>query len=150
MPATLDISDDVLQQIDKELAKLSIIQRSPVLKRGLRAAGAIVKKRYRDLIPPPGYAGDKPGLKPLRQTVSDKFIEYPSGRLVEVVGAAYPAGAHAHLLEEGHEKVLWGRHVGGSVRAFHYLQQAVAGTQSAQDAAILKVMREATAEARAG
>lgn len=148
MPAYLTISDDVLGQVDSELAKLSVLHRQPALRSGLRDAGRIVEKRYRELVPPPGYPGDKPGLKPLRDTITTRVAEYPSGVLVGVVGAQYPAGAHAHLLEEGFDLVRGGKkktggRVVGHVEGRHYLQQAVDSTKSLHDNAVIEGVRNA-------
>ena len=148
MAVTLQINDALFNQIDKELASIGVFHRMPALKAGLKAAGEIVEDRYRGNIPMPGYPGDKPGLKPLRDTLQTKVKEYGLGRVVAIVGAAYPAGAHAHLLEEGHEKVLWGRRTGGKVQAFHLLQKAVDATKMAVDDAVMHGIRAAIAEAK--
>jgi hypothetical protein len=64
----------------------------------LAAASKVVVKRARELVPKPGYAGDKPGLKPLRETIGHTVKTY--GQIfVAIIGPQRPAGAHGHLVE---------------------------------------------------
>jgi ABC-type glutathione transport system ATPase component len=52
--------------------------------------------------------GEQP--KPLADTIASELRLYKNGELaMAVVGAQYPAGAHAHLVERGHKMILWGR-----------------------------------------
>jgi hypothetical protein len=72
------------QQTQKELEKLL----KPVL--------STAKK----LVPKPGYPGDKPQYKPLRDTlkVASRTMR-PGSTWYGMVGPQYPAGAHGHLVE---------------------------------------------------
>lgn len=153
MAVALEINEALFTQIDKELAGIGVVHRTKALKAGIQRAANLVKARYRDYIPLPGYQGDKPGLKPLRNTIKIKVKEFTQGGGVyAIVGAEYPAGAHSHLLEEGHKQVVSrgpnkGRHV-GFVRGRHPLQRAVDATATDRDAAIINGIREAIEEAK--
>src|SRR6185503_1924540 len=59
-------------------------------------------------LPKPGYPGDKPELKPLRDATAVKVKEYPNGTIVALVGYEWGAGSHGHNVEEGHAIVTGG------------------------------------------
>jgi hypothetical protein len=86
MQVSLQLNPDIIAQVDKELAGLGMLSRMPAIKKGLRNAGNVVRKRVQETLPKPGYPGDKPGLKPLRDTVATKVKEYPTGAVVAIVG----------------------------------------------------------------
>jgi len=62
--------------------------------------------------PAPGYPGDKPGVKALRDTIGYVLRDYRAadGGIVYYVGVGplYPEGAHGHLVEFGHRQVTGG------------------------------------------
>jgi hypothetical protein len=166
---TLRINEDILKSIDSQLSRLSIAQRSDVIKRGLRAAGNVVRHRVRELLPKPGYPGDKPGLKPLRDSISVVVKEYSSGKIVAIVGENYGAAAHLHLVEEGHDIVTGGTspkpgkgrktarksatgargqgQIAGRVEGRFYLKQSAEATTERQRAAIELTVAQAIQEA---
>lgn len=120
------------------LDKIEAHARGQAMTRVLRAAGEVVKREARVIVPKPGYPGDKPGLKPLRDTVSIRVKNYQGGFYkVLLVGYTYPAGAHGHLVESGHAKVLWGKRTEGFVEGKQYFQMAVDRTQDAVNQAII-------------
>jgi hypothetical protein len=98
------ISPESVREADRLLLAIEEHARGAAIGRVLRAAGEAVKKAVQDVLPKPGYPGDKPDLKPLRDTVSVKVKNYQGGFYkVLIVGYALPAGAHGHLVEFGHE-----------------------------------------------
>lgn len=143
------------EAVDKQLGKLPLEVRHVAMPRALRAASSVVVKRAKELVPQPGYPGDKPGLKALRDTIG--YVVKIYGQIsVAVIGPQRPAGAHGHLVEGGttpHEirpkkkKVLakdvasdediFGRlvkHPGA--KATPFLKPAAQDTQQAQQQAI--------------
>tara|TARA_Y100000310_G_scaffold246825_1_gene252228 strand:- start:3944 stop:4456 length:513 start_codon:yes stop_codon:yes gene_type:complete len=156
MPSyALEIDFSQMEVIRKEMEKITFFDKSPRLRAGLKDAAEIVKKRLRGKITKPGYPGDKKGKKPLKQTVRSRMMrETPT----ILVGYAYPAGAHGHLLEEGHRQLPhkggttptkstpgstvpgkrdhYGAAFGFWVDGRHWLKDAGAETQGAQFAAI--------------
>lgn len=145
---TLKISKEEFERIDKQLAGLPMLSRMPAIKKGLRARGKVVEKRLKQTLPPPGYPGDKPGLKPLRDTTATKVKEYPRGAVVAIVGFESGAGSHGHFVEEGHRMVTRSGKTVGFVPGGHYLAHAVAATESEQSSAMESVIAEAIAEAK--
>ena len=131
MASIVTIDDSLLKAIDDDLARIQVFERGAALKKAMGSAAEIVRKRTLGKLPRPGYPGDKPGLKPLRQTLRKKVIQYPSGKTVALVGYAYPAGAHGHLLEEGHAQAG-----GARIEGRHHLANADSETRQAQRAAL--------------
>lgn len=81
--------------LGKQLERLSLQARAT--RDFLRKALQPVARDARKLIPKPGYPGDKPEFKPLRNTIRVAVRDY--GRTwYGAVGPAYPAGAHGHLV----------------------------------------------------
>lgn len=112
MGATLEITgyDELLKMLDRiDTALTGKIKREMV-----KAAGAVVAKRARDLVPV-GDPADKPDLKALRDTIAIEVRDYGL-RSLAVVGPALPAGAHAHNVEYGHRIVVGRRARGRKLR----------------------------------
>lgn len=164
MTATIDISAS--KELEAELLRLEAAARSPALIRGLRAGGAVVAKRLRQILPKPGYPGDKPGFKPLRDTVKAQVKEYQQGSVVvAVVGYEWGAGSHGHLVEYGHDIVTGGSSpassaarqsarvsktgrrgkgvISGRVEGRYYLKSASESTRPEQDQAMLAAIQAA-------
>jgi len=92
-------ADMLLKQLDKSL-------RVEGTKDALKAGGEVVVARAKQEVPQPGYPGDDPRKKPLKETITSVVREYhSSGTFVSIVGPAHPAGAHGHLVHEGHD--IW-------------------------------------------
>lgn len=107
--ATVTVSAKQLGDMDHVLKQLSgEWLGNRVLRGAMGAAAKPLVQRAKELCPPPGYKHDKPGLKPLRDTISWVFREYSRAR-VAIVGPLAPAGAHGHLVEFGHRMVVGGR-----------------------------------------
>lgn len=97
------------KEIGEQLERLPIEARGIELEKAVRKGLNRIKKRARELVPPPGYPGDKPGLKPLRDTIGTVLRRYKGGVVIAgVVGPEYPAGAHGHLVEHGHRIAVRG------------------------------------------
>jgi len=124
----MEFDDASMNVLEKQLARLEAMDRDAALNKALRSASTVSAKRLRQILPPPGYPGDKPGLKPLRQTVRVKVKKYD--RLtVAMMGYEWNGGQHGHLVEEGHKKVLWGRETSEKVEGKGYLRRAVNDTR---------------------
>lgn len=107
--ATVMVSQRQLGDMDHVLSQLSgEWLGNRVLRGAMGAAARPLVDRAKELCPKPGYKGDKPGLKPLRDTIGWVFREYTRAR-VAIVGPLAPAGAHGHLVEFGHRMVNGGR-----------------------------------------
>lgn len=125
-----DEANNMLQNIDSVNRLLHVAI-------ALNKAAKIVQKRAKELCSPPGYPGDKPDKKPLRDTIGVVERVYDHA-IVVVVGPQYPAGAHGHLVEFGHEKVLWGVQMPGeTVTAKPFMRPAADETRSAQESEIV-------------
>ena len=85
---------------DELLTRLPLELRGKYLKQGVRGGLAVVRKKARQLVPKAGYPGDKPGLKPLQDTIGVVVRDYGE-TIYGAVGPQYPAGAHGHLVEHG-------------------------------------------------
>lgn len=121
--------------LDGLLARLPIEVRRVSLKKAMRAAASVVVRRAKQPVARPGYPGDKADLKPLRDTIGAVVRDYEE-YVVAVVGPQHPAGAHGHLVEYGHEEVLWGVRTGRRVPPHPFLRPAADGTRAEQQAAM--------------
>jgi len=148
-------------EADRALAKITDPEtRNRAFTGGLRKAGGVVVKRAKELVPKPGYPGDKPGLKPLMDTLGVLVKQYASA-FVAIIGPQRPAGSHGHLVEGGTRQhglragvarkkatgkkaiaadgLIYGqrvRHPGAKSRPF--MRPAAVDTRSQQDAAIIE------------
>jgi hypothetical protein len=128
---------DAYKLIDAIAADL----KGKVMIAALKAGAKLVITAAKANITAPGYPGDKPGLKPLRDTVGAVMREYEN-RTIAVIGSSYPAGAHGHLVEFGHV----GKRKDGStyqVPPYPWLRPAVESTRDAVTAAVLAALRGA-------
>jgi hypothetical protein len=111
---------------------------------------------------PVGDPTHHPENKPLRDTIAVEVRDY-GPRAMAVVGPQYPAGAHGHLVEFGHDIVPRGesRSVGrgrvsgakrkggttqGRARPMPFMRTAFDGTQSQQYAAMERIVSQAIRE----
>ncbi len=174
--AYLQINDDTLNAIDRELEALQGIglgrheTAAKGITRGMRRAGGFVVKGVAERLPLPGYPGDKPELKPLRETLGVVTKQY-GGKFVAVVGYRYPAGAHGHAVEAGHRIAKGGTLISrtrktpprskrtgergmGTVAGFvpgrWDIRDVARDTADQQQAAIIEGVKEAIEEARNG
>lgn len=106
--SSIEISTSELGKADEVLKQLGGgWLGNQALRRAMTATGKIVIREAKARAPKPGYDGDKPGLKPLRDTIGQAFREYTAARVI-VIGPMAPAGAHGHLVEHGHRMVVAG------------------------------------------
>ena len=136
------------------MSDLPLEMRGPAIKAALRKAGQVVARRAKQLVPPPGYPGDKPEFKPLRDTLGVEVKGYESAT-VAIVGPKRPAGAHGHLVEgadsEG-QNIDVRHHSRGQPTGTVLVKQPFVGpaakqTEGAQRTAIEEGIRKATEKA---
>lgn len=150
----LDGYDELLAELNRIDDRLS----KRLTREMVKAAGEIVAARARERCPI-GDPKHKPELKPLRDTIGVEVRDYGE-RALAVVGPEYPAGAHGHLVEFGHDIVGRGQSKSmgrgrvsgakrkggvtqGRARPHPFLRPAFDETQSQQYAAMEAVMRRA-------
>jgi HK97 gp10 family phage protein len=137
MGNSVDVKIEWPDEANNLLQDLPSVDRLLEVKAALKKAAKIVERRAKELCPKPGYPGDKKDKKPLRDTIGTVVRTY-SKAIVVVVGPQHPAGAHGHLVEFGHEKVLWGvRMPGETVAAKPFMRPAADETRSEQESAII-------------
>lgn len=148
----------MLTRIDDRLAKRA---RNDAVKAG----GEVVAVEARVQCPR-GDPTSKPELKALAETIGVEVKDY-GARSLAVVGPQWPAGAHGHLVEYGHDIVARGegkaggpkrakggkKHEGkttGRAKANPFLRRAFDSTSAQQVAAIEGVVKQALTELGAG
>jgi hypothetical protein len=154
----LEIDEAAFKAVDVELSRLEANARGPAINRALRAIGNGIGNRTRAILPKAGYLRhtrpsgmpykDKGELKPLGETPTTKIVEYAGGMIkVAVIGYAWPAGAHGHLVEQGHDLVKGGsKKKGGRVVAHvapaEYMVRVVVETREQQSADLINAVRK--------
>ncbi len=114
--AQLEVDEASWQEADKMLAQLEQTVRGPAIGTAMRQVLQPLKQKTKQILPKPGYPGDKPELKPLRETLGIRTRNYQDNQIkVAILGYQYPAGAHGHLLEGGHDLVKGGSKKSGGV-----------------------------------
>lgn len=112
--AEIKLDTTSMKSAEKILNEIEELVRGPAISRTLRTVGLAVKADVVTALPKPGYPGDKPQFKPLRETMVVRVKSYGRGATkVLVVGYSWPEGAHGQPLEAGHEMWLWGKQVPG-------------------------------------
>ena len=124
---------------DQILGAMPIDVREKVLKSALRKAARVVIKEAKRLVPQ-GDPKHNPGNVSLKDTLKTVRRKYKTAD-AEIVGPEYPQGAHGHLVEFGHEKVLWGLRTGERVKPKPFLRPAADNTEKQQQAAIIQHLR---------
>jgi HK97 gp10 family phage protein len=93
-----------LDRVDDRLTKRAKLE-------AVKAAGEVVAARAKQLCPIGDAKEGRRRLrlrkKPLKLTIAVEVRDYDQ-RALAVVGPEYPAGAHAHLVEYGHDIVIGG------------------------------------------
>lgn len=129
--ASLEVDNASWESADRILGQLEQTVRGPAIGQAMRHVLNKIKQKTKQIVPKPGYPGDKPGLTPLRDTLAVKTKNYQDGTVkVGIVGYTYPEGAHGHLLEGGHDLVKGGSKknggvVVGYVQPYEYMIQVV-------------------------
>lgn len=100
----------------------------------LRSAATVIRQRAAELCPEgdPAHMPEKP---PLATTIDYALRDYGQ-RGLAYVGPVYPQGAHGHLVEFGHQEVLYGVRTGRRVPPHPFLRPAFDETKHAQRAAM--------------
>ena len=133
--------------VDRAFSKIPIEIRGSSLKAGLRKGGNKVKSRAKQLVPPPGYPGDKPELEALKDTISVEIRDYDNA-MVAVTGPKRPAGHHGHLVEHGHMIVTHdGTNTGQAATPHPFLEPAAQQTKHEQRSAIVDGIKAAVRKA---
>ncbi|TWU19561.1 HK97 gp10 family phage protein [Allorhodopirellula heiligendammensis] len=126
----LETNQDAATLVERIEANL----RAGALTKAAKAAGQIVVDDAKPRVTAPGYKGDKAGLPALRDSIVVVVRDYPTITLA-IVGAAWPDGAHGHLVENGHlQKLKDGTTM--HVPPHPWLRPAVDATQAAQQNAV--------------
>ena len=150
----LSIKEAGWKAADQLLAKLEIAVRGKTINDAMRKVGNQITQQTRAILPKPGYPGDKPNMKPLRETLRVKVREFRSGEVkVMVVGYTYSrtprqGGNHGHLLEQGHDIVKGGSkrkggRVVGHVPAHEYMIKVVETTRTQQQTTLITAITSA-------
>jgi hypothetical protein len=138
----MGIEITIQQDKDTEalLARLPIALRTKYLKTGLRKEGDVVKAVAKADYPRSANTGsrdmwseqtraERAGVKALADTLGVEVRDY-GDVFVMIVGPVYPAGALSHLIEFGHELVLYGQPTGTRVPPNPVMRRAVATTET--------------------
>ncbi len=158
MKFEISIDKAAMNKIDAELAAIETNLRGQAISNGLRKIGAEIGQKTKSALPKPGYERrtrpggllykDKDGPKPLGQTVRTKLLKYADGVIqVALIGYEYPAGAHGHLVEMGHDLVKGGSKksggtVIGHVEPAHYMVTVVENSRAHQDSIMIAAARK--------
>lgn len=105
--------------MDRVLSMVAIEMRQKMVKKAVRRASRRIANAMKKKAP---VSGDDKG-KPLKETIGVAMREYGS-KTMAVIGPEYPAGAHGHLVEYGHAKVLFGVPTGGRVPPYPFARPA--------------------------
>lgn len=109
----------------------------------VQAAGEVVATVARALCPRSGGEDDQ---KPLAETIAVEVRDYGE-RALAVIGPQYPAGAHGHLVEDGHEIVTHdGKRTGRRAQPHPFVRPAFDQTQGQQIEAMQGVVNRTLAE----
>lgn len=137
-----------LDEADALLGKVALAMRGPALKTAMRKSLKPGVARAKQLCPKGGpRVGKKAGKKHLADTITSAVRDYGEV-IVGVAGAAYPAGAHAHLVEFGHDVVRDGKVVGRAA-PHPFMRPAVEQTVDEQKRIFGAELQQIAAEATA-
>lgn len=116
--------------MDDLLKRLPVEVRTKAIPSSLRASLRPAANRAKQLAP----RGDKahnPSAPPLYTTIKVVIREYGE-TIMGIMGASWPQGAHAHLVERGHKLVAWGHPTRAFVPGKEFMAPAVDSTQTEQ------------------
>lgn len=122
--------------MDKLLAKLPVEVQHKAIPQAIRAGLAPSAKRAKQLAPR-GDRSHNPAAPPLYTTIKVVIRRYSEVTL-GLMGATWPEGAHAHLVERGHKLVAWGRETTATVPGKEFMAPAVDQTQAEGRRALIK------------
>lgn len=150
----LSIKEAGWKAADQLLARLEIAVRGKTINDAMQKVGNQIKSQTRAILPKPGYPGDRPDMKPLRETLKVKVKDYGGGEVkVMVVGYTYSrtpgqGGNHGHLVEQGHDIVKGGPkkkggRVVGHVPAHEYMVRIAETTKTQQQTILVTAITSA-------
>ncbi len=141
-------------EVDKQLAQLPLEIRGKTLKAAMKQAAKVIADRAKQLVPPPGYPGDKPGLRSLLASIK------PASRSTQntTQGLVRAHGQHSHLVEGAYfkdgnwinidvEHHARGKSSGTILKKTPFIQEAEQQTHGRQRIAITHGVREAVKKA---
>lgn len=134
---------------ERLLEQLPIELRTRGLSAALRAAAVPVRRVARRLAPRQGSEDPRPDRPALVETIKTVIRDYGDRKLA-VTGTSWPAGAHGHLVESGHDVVVSRGSRAGSAplsgdrraEAKAFLAPAVDQTQAEQTAALKSKLQQ--------
>jgi hypothetical protein len=154
----IEFDKTAFNRIDAALAQIETNVRGTAMNRGLRAIGSQVKQQTVAVLPKPGYERftrtnsepyqDKDGPKPLGQAIKTKIVDYAGGLIkVAIIGYEWPAGAHGHIVETGHDMVVGGKkksggRVVGHIEPAEYMVTVVEKGRSSFDSIVISEARK--------
>ena len=151
--ATVKVNEK--KDLGKLLDQVSSKFKKQALDEAATKASNVVIKAARKYVPV-GDPSHEPGKKPLRDTIMHLNRKYYDGeRVVSFVGPGYPAGAHGHLVEDGHKVYRRGpkgesargkklKPFSGSAKVpgKKFMLKAAYTTRGAQDAAVIRTIQK--------
>lgn len=152
------IDDGQFRQAQALLQNMPLKLREKSLVKATKNAGYVVRNRAKQLVPQPGYEGDLPEFKALRDTITTvsrkgrhfagsitgpvyvpgnkRSITFESGQ-----GGQGEGGNHGHLVEFGHIMVLWGKRTSRFVAPRPFLRPAAEETKAQQRSRMVDVLK---------
>lgn len=120
-------AEALMDRLPKEMQGQKMIE-------SMRASGNVVKREAKRRVPV-GDERHNRGKKAFKDTIGVVVRHYSNGVFYMLVGAAYPAGAHSHLVEFGHDVVISrgpnkGRKVGVKAAAKEFMAPAIDSTKT--------------------
>lgn len=140
MSDTVKVSASGGDELETFLSQIDRTLRGTGAKKALRAAGQVVRKSARSKVSKPGYPGDKADKESLYDSIKVVVRDYGE-TFVTVVGPTWPAGAHGHLVEFGHQLVAWGHKTDKRVAPYPFLRPAADQTTGEQQATLVAVLQ---------
>lgn len=129
----LTIDKATWSRMDRVLAKAQIEIRQRMVKKAIRKGARVINRAMKKRAP---VSGDDKG-KPLNETIETVVREY-GPRTTAIIGPGYPAGAHGHLVEFGHEEVLFGVKTGRRVPPHPFARPAFDETKGEAKSEIVR------------
>ena len=141
---TIQIHDD--GSMDAFLANFPVELRERMLKRALAKASRIMAREARRGAKriKPGWGQPRGGRgreEPLNRSIRSKGLPTKGNRVVHRTRTTGKANIHAVAAEYGHEKVIFGKRVGGTVNEKRFWRPAIDETQNSQHQAILQSLK---------
>lgn len=142
-----------MDMIEHLLAQLPVAFREKAVKKAVRAGMRKYISAARKRAPDGSVTGTsaKKSTKQKNRDANRRFnlkkslgvkVKGYGMRVAAFGGPRRPDGNHAHLVEYGHEKVLWGRKTSGEVKGRPFLRPAAEESRFEQRSAMLKTLQK--------